>query len=251
MSARHREPQLLEDARDVLLDAALCEEHAGGDRRVRQTLRHQAQNLSFAGAQVADRVVAASSTDELRDNARIERGAALGYAFDRGDEVGQVIDPVFQEVADTFGVVLEELERVSLLDVLGEDEHRRVRMTLPDLLCRAQSFVRVRRRHLDVDDRDIRVVRANLQQQILSRAALPDDLESLVGEESGDALTKKHRVVSEGDANRCLGLARDRGVRRRRYVLSPKSEAPIGDAQVRRVHRAMRRSPRRRAPPSG
>ena len=202
----HGEAELLEDARDVLLDAAFGQEHAGGDRRVRQPLRHQGEDLSFAGAQVADRVVAASPADELGDNARIERGAAFGHALDGGDEVGQVVDPVFQEVADAFGVVLEELERVSLLDVLGEDEHRCVGVALADLFRRAQPFVGVRRRHLDVDDRDVRVVRADLQQQIVSRAALPDDLESLVGEEAGDALAKEHRVVGEGDANRCLGL---------------------------------------------
>ncbi len=50
------------------------------------------------------------------------------------------------------------------------------------------------------------IVRADLQQQVVSCATLSDDLESLVGEQAGDALAKEHRVVGEGDANRWLGL---------------------------------------------
>ncbi len=103
-------------------------------------------------------------------------------------------------------LVLEQLERVALLDVLGEDEHRRVGVALADLLGRAQPFVGVRRRHLDVHDRDVGAVRADLQQQVVGRAALPDDLEPLVGKQAGDALAQEHRVVGEGDADRCLGL---------------------------------------------
>ena len=128
----------------------------------------------------------------------------LGDPLDRGDEVGEVVDPVLQQVADAFGAFLQQLERVALLDVLGEDEHRRVRVLLADLLRRAQSFVGLGRRHLDVDDRDVGLVRADLQQQILGRAALADDLESLALEQAGDALAQQHGVVGEDDADRRL-----------------------------------------------
>ena len=73
--------------------------HARRDRRVRQPLGHQLEHLSLAGAELVDRIVAASPADELRDDARIERGAALGHPLDGGDEVGQVVDPVLQQIA--------------------------------------------------------------------------------------------------------------------------------------------------------
>ena len=126
----------------------------------------------------------------------------LGDPLDRGDEVGQVVDPVFQQVADSFCAVLQQLERVALLDVLGEHEHGRAGMLLADLLRRAQSLVGLGRRHLDVHDRDVGAVRPDLQQQILGRAALAHDLESLALEQTGDALAQKHGVVGEDDADR-------------------------------------------------
>src|SRR5215211_499026 len=74
-------------------------------------------------------------------------------------------------------------------------------MLLPNLLRRAQPLVGARGRHLDVHDRDVGLVRANLQQQILRRSALPDDLEARLLEQARDALAEQHRVVGENDAD--------------------------------------------------
>ena len=95
-------------------------------------------------------------------------------------------------------------------------------MLLADLLRRAQSLVGLGRRHLDVDDRDVGLVRPDLQQQIVGRAALPDDLEALALEQARDALAQKHGVVGEDDTDGRRFVARDRGARRRRYGVSPK-----------------------------
>jgi hypothetical protein len=83
--------QLLEDARHVLLDPAIGQEDARRDRRVDKTFGHELEQLALAGAQLRDRIVASSATHPLRDNAPIERRAALGHALDGGDEVGQVL----------------------------------------------------------------------------------------------------------------------------------------------------------------
>jgi hypothetical protein len=77
---RRREVQLLEDARHVLLDAAVGQEHARGDRRVRQPFGHQLEHFPFAGAQLADRVVAAPPAYKLRDHVGIECGATTPSA---------------------------------------------------------------------------------------------------------------------------------------------------------------------------
>jgi hypothetical protein len=66
----------------------------------------------------------------------------LGNPLHGGDEVRQVVHPVLQQVPDSFSALLQELERVALLDVLGQDEHRCFRVVLADLLRRtARHFV--------------------------------------------------------------------------------------------------------------
>src|SRR4051794_14362406 len=97
-----RETQLLEDARDVLLDAAFREENAGSNGRVRQAFRHQLEHLALPWRQLVDRIVATTPTDELRHNTGIECRAAAGDTLDGGHEVGEVVDPVFQQIADAF-----------------------------------------------------------------------------------------------------------------------------------------------------
>jgi len=74
-------------------------------------------------------------------------------------------------------------------------------MLVADLLRRAKPFVGLGRRHPDVDDRDVGLVRADLQQQILRGAALTDYLESRVLEQPRDPLTQENGVVGNGDAD--------------------------------------------------
>ena len=73
-------------------------------------------------------------------------------------------------------------------------------MLLADLLRRAQALVRVRRRHADVDERDVRRVGAHLQHQLVGVAGLADDLEAAVLEQPRDALAQQDGVLGEDDA---------------------------------------------------
>jgi hypothetical protein len=59
------EPKLLEDARHVFLDAAIGQEDARRDRRVRQSFGHQPEHLSLSRTQLADWIVTASPAHEL------------------------------------------------------------------------------------------------------------------------------------------------------------------------------------------
>ena len=72
--------------------------------------------------------------------------------------------------------------------------------------ARAESLVGLGRRHLDVDDRDVGFVRADLQEQIFGRTALADDLEALALEQACQALAQQHGVVGEDDPDRRLLL---------------------------------------------
>ena len=71
------------------------------------------------------------------------------------DEVGDVHDPVLEQVADAAAAVGEELGRVGQLDVLGDDEDRGGGPALPELESGAHALVAKRRRQPNVDDRDV------------------------------------------------------------------------------------------------
>ena len=139
--------------------------------------------------------------DELADDGRIERRAALGDAPDGRGELLHVGHAVLEQVADALGALREELHRVARLDVLGEDEHAGGRVPLADLLRRAQPFVGLGRRHPDVDDRDIGLVHRDVAQQVLGVSRLRDDVEAGVPEQARDSLAQEHGVVGEHDAD--------------------------------------------------
>ncbi len=72
------EPELPEDARHVLLDRPLGDhDETLGDALVRAALGHELEHLALARRQVGERIVAAAPADELRDDGRVERRAAL------------------------------------------------------------------------------------------------------------------------------------------------------------------------------
>ncbi len=183
----------------MLLDRAFRDDQLLRDRLVRPSLRHQLQHLALAWRQLRERVVAAAAAHELRDDGRIERRAAFRDATHGRAELLHVGDAVLEQVADALGALRQELHRVTGLDVLREDEHARLRVLLANLLRRLQPLVGVRRRHADVDDRDVRLVRAHLQQQLFGVARLTDDLETAVFEQACDALPEEDRVLREHD----------------------------------------------------
>lgn len=67
------------------------------------------------------------SGQELGDDGGVHGGAAGGDAADGFDELVDVEDAVFEEVADASGVVGEEFAGVELFDVLGEHEDGQAR----------------------------------------------------------------------------------------------------------------------------
>ena len=76
----------------------------------------------------------------------------------------------------------------------------------------------MRRRHADVDHRDVGLVRAHLAQEVLAVARLADDLEAGVLEQPHRAAAQQHRVVGDHDPH---------GSSARRTVPSPGGEATV------------------------
>ena len=159
-------------------------------------------------------------------------------------------DAVLEQVADALGALGEQVERVLGLDVLREDEHARAGMPLADLARGPQPLVGVRRRHPDVDDRDVRAVGAHLQHQLLGVARLPDDLEARVLEQPRDPLAQEHRVVGQHDAHRAEPTPRD-AARARGISAATRVPPPGGLSTTSRPSSASTRSARPRSPEPG
>ena len=93
-----RQPELGEDVVDVLFHRAAADDECGGDAGVGPAFGHQREYLAFARGELAERVAAAG--EQLRDDFGIERAAALGHPVQRVEELPDVGDPVFEQVAD-------------------------------------------------------------------------------------------------------------------------------------------------------
>ena len=165
------------------------------------------QHLALARRQLLERIVTPASPDELRDDGGVERRSALGDPPHRRGELVDVRDAVLEQVADALGVLAEQLHRVGGLDVLRKDEHAGVRPALADLLRRDASPSSVCVGGIRMSTRrDVGLVHPDVAEQILGRAALGDDLEPGVLEETRDSLAQ-------------AGPSRRRGLRARRENL--------------------------------
>ena len=109
------EAELLEDRPDVLLDGPLREHERLGDRGVAPALGHLGEDLPLARRQIVERrgVALAIGGEQLLDEARIDRRAALGDDLDRGEELAPVVDPFLEQVAAALGPVLEQGQRIA------------------------------------------------------------------------------------------------------------------------------------------
>ena len=108
------------------------------------------------------RLLAANSWRTTSASRTVPPRATLVIASMKSLDVG---DPVLQQVADAGGELGEQFGRRARLDVLGEDQHADPGVVAADRHRRAQALVGVRRRHAHVDDRDVRLVTPDRQQQ--------------------------------------------------------------------------------------
>lgn len=150
------EPELAEDARDVLLDCSQRDHEAVRDPLVRAAARHQFKNLALPPSELINRIVCSLPREQRRDDDRVERRSAVADAPHGGREFPHVADAILEQVADAFRGVGEQLQREPQLDVLGKHQHAYRRVLSADLERCTQPFVVVRRRQPDVDDRNVR-----------------------------------------------------------------------------------------------
>ena len=112
------------------------------------------------------------AAEEARDDRRVDDRLSVGDPPQRVDEDRDVEDALLEQVADPLRVLLEQPQRVARLDVVREEEHADRRdARCADLLRGDEALVGVRRRHADVDDRDVRPLEADLPRSALAASS--------------------------------------------------------------------------------
>ncbi len=134
---------------------------------------------------------------ELERPSAIRVSTSLRHTTNRVDEPFQIGHPVLEQVTHALRALGQKLGRVLLLDVLREYEHTRARKLRADDHGRLQPLVGVSGGHLDVDDRDVWLVCADLAQEIVEVAGLGDDLEAGVLEQAGDPRAKQEGIFGQ------------------------------------------------------
>lgn len=107
-----------EDVVDVFADGFFGDVEASCDGGVGASFGHFGEDLAFAGGELGEGALVVLAGEELGDDGGVHGGAAVGDAADGFDELADVEDAVFEEVADAAGVVGEEFAGVELFDVL-------------------------------------------------------------------------------------------------------------------------------------
>ena len=167
-----RQLELREDVGDVCLDGLRGKEEPIADRLVRASFGHEREDFALPFRQVVERDSCPAASHELRDDLRIDHGAAPSDPPDGVGEVVEVLDPILEEIADPAGPVRNESHREGRLDVLRKDQDPDRRAMLgSDSLGSAKTFVRMRRRHPDIDDGHIGAMLVDGRQELI--AAFP------------------------------------------------------------------------------
>ena len=147
------------------------------------------------------RLVRALSSPRRRsscaDDLGVDGRSAAGDAPQRVGELGDVGHPVFEQVADALGRVLEQVDRLPGFHVLGQDQHAGAGMFGADPLRGQQPVVGVGGRHPDVGDHHVGFRLLDDSVQGVGVACLADDEEPLFGQDPGQPFAEQHRVVGE------------------------------------------------------
>jgi hypothetical protein len=103
---RHRiQLELVEDAAEVLLDRCWADHEGFGDATVGLAFGHRGEHVAFAWAESVEGSFVLAAAKHPRDDLRIQRGPAFGDAGYRVDEALDCPHPLFEEIADSLGVV--------------------------------------------------------------------------------------------------------------------------------------------------
>ena len=87
------------------------------------------------------------------------------------DQLGTLVDALLQEIRTAIRPVLEKRERIAGMAILAEHDHAGLRMRFTQDRSGAYSLVRLRWRHSDVGQNDVRLVALDRLQKRVEIAA--------------------------------------------------------------------------------
>src|SRR6266516_2356204 len=192
-----RKSELPEDTLNVLLDCAFGDEQSLRDRLVRATLGHERQHFPLPVAELLDRVVPSPGPPhEKRNDGGIEHRPTAADTPDGIGKLGEIGNPILEEVSDALGAVAQELEGIAGTCVLGEHEDAHIREARADLPRGAEAPIGIGG-HTDIDDRDIGPKASDLFEEPRAIRGLPYDLESSFGQQPRHTLPDEDRIVGD------------------------------------------------------
>lgn len=190
-------PELHEDARDVPLDRGHCDEEFRGDSGIGVPLGHQGENVVFPRGQVIEGVVHAGPADHARDHIRVQRRPAAGDAPHGIDEQLGVRYLLLEQVAGSLGAASDEVQRVLVIQKLGEHQHADLRMAGSDGQSRLKSIVAEVRWHLDVGEHEVREILLGHSHQVGRVIDGGDDVYAGSFEHPHDAFAREGLVFAD------------------------------------------------------
>lgn len=191
--------EFAEDVSDVLFDGSFTDEKLLGNGGVGVPLGHGRQHFLLAVGEIGEEIIPPAPGNQLGNHFRIERCATICHPDDRRQELGDIGDSVFQQVANRTGSGFQQLAGIFGLDVLGENQDRGVRNQRPCLDSRADAFIPEGGRHPDIDNRDIRPVVEHCLDEIGTGFNLFDNRMPGIVQKPGNTFTQKNSVF--GDYN--------------------------------------------------
>ena len=188
----------------MALDRALRDPEARGDRAVAAALGDEGEDLELARGQPRQlRVVPLARGDELVDDPGVHERAAGGYVVQRPAQLALVVQPFLEQVRAAIRARIEERQRVTRLGVLAEDDDAHLGVLFPELGREADALVRVRGRHADVGQDDVRGGALDRVAQLVEVARHLDQLDVLdVAEDADDPFAGEEAVFGGDNADR-------------------------------------------------
>jgi hypothetical protein len=158
--------------------------------------------IALTRAQPVKRTIALAAAEHPAHDLRVEGAATSRHAPDRVDEALHIPHALLEQVADSLGVVPDQVCRVLLFVVLGQHQHADVRPLRSQRDNRPEAVVGVTWWHVDIGDHDRGAVRKALAEEILGIAGLSHDLAPGIGQQPGDALPEQDVVLTDHHSER-------------------------------------------------
>ena len=133
--------ELLEDRRDVFLDAALADVEGPPDGLIGLSFGDECEHRGLAVGQPLHPLIPGSPAQQLGDDLGVEDSPSRRDVVDGLEELGHVGDPVFQQITEGAAASGDELARVPFLHILREHQDGKIGARRAKADCSTDAFI--------------------------------------------------------------------------------------------------------------